>query len=294
MMQDPRGFKVSDLIRALWVHKWKAGATVVGFVAVGVLIAFVVTPVYRAEILLAPVTTAAPGPLSIMPTEFAELMRNAGFDSYDQERTEAVAILRSREFTSDFIREEGLLPILYEDQWDPKAKSWRAGAGQDTPTIWRAYEKFDNSIRGIEDSYASGLVTLSIEWEDPVLAAAWANEIVARVNRHLQSRAIIEGERSLDFLTRELKRTTVGEVRATIYRLVETQMQRMMVANIKEEYGFRVLDPAVPPEQRERPRRKLVVVTSFFLGVLVASGAIMLADSRGHRLAASDGTRGEP
>lgn len=294
MMQDPRGRTLGELWRILLAYWALAAALVALFVAAGFLIAFLSTPVYRAEILLAPVTTAAPGPLSIMPTEFAELMRNAGFDSYDQERTEAIAILRSREFTSDFIREEGLLPILYEDQWDPKAKSWRAGAGQDTPTIWRAYEKFDNSIRGIEDSYTSGLVTLSIEWEDPVLAAAWANEIVARVNRHLQSGAIIEGERSLDFLTRELKRTTVGEVRATIYRLVETQMQRMMVANIKEEYGFRVLDPAVPPEQRERPRRKLVVVTSFLLGVLVASGAIMLADSRGHRLAASDGTRGEP
>ncbi|MCK5596861.1 MAG: hypothetical protein KAJ04_05375 [Candidatus Eisenbacteria sp.] len=293
MMQDPRGFKLPDLIRALWVHKWKAGATVVGFVAVGVLTAFVVTPVYRAEILLAPVTTAAPGPLSIMPTEFAELMRNAGFDSYDQERTEAVAILRSREFTSEFIREEGLLPILYEDQWDRKAKSWRARAGQDTPTVWLAYEKFDCSVRGIEDSYTSGLVTLSIEWKDPVLAAAWANKMIALVNRHLQSRAITEGKRSLDFLTRELQRTNVGEVRATIYRLVETQMQRMMVANIKEEYGFRVLDKAVPPEKHIRPNRKLMAVVAFVIGVLVASCLSMRWEVRAGSLSSGRGCRAE-
>ncbi|MCK4512334.1 hypothetical protein KAW64_11375 [bacterium] len=293
MMQDPRGFKLSDVIRALWAHKWKAVATVVGFVAVGILIAFSVTPVYRAEILLAPVTTAAPGPLSIMPTEFAELMRNAGFDSYDQERTEAVAILRSREFTSEFIREEGLLPILYDDQWDLKAKSWRARAGQDTPTIWLAYEKFDHSVRGIEDSYTSGLVTLSIEWKDPVLAAAWANKMVALVNRHLQSRAITEGERSLDFLTRELQRTNVGEVRATIYRLVETQMQRMMVASIKEEYGFRVLDKAVTPEKHIRPNRKLVAVVAFVLGVLVASCLSVRGEVRAGTLYSARGGRAE-
>ncbi|MCK4410164.1 MAG: hypothetical protein KAW67_08765 [Candidatus Eisenbacteria sp.] len=280
MMRDPLGFMLSDLIRAVWTHKWKAGATVLGFAAAGVLIAFVVTPVYRAEILLAPVTTAAPGPLSVIPTEFAAVMRNAGLNTYDQERTEALAILRSREFTSDFIKEEGLLPILYEDQWDPKAKSWRARAGQDTPTIWLAYEKFDRSVRGIEDSYTSGLVILSIEWEDPVLAAAWANEIVARVNGHLQIRAITEGERSLQFLTRELQRTNIGEVRATIYRLMETQMQRMMVANVKEEYGFRVLDKAVPPEKHVRPNRKLTAVVAFIIGLLVASYLSMRRETR--------------
>ena len=294
MTEDSKGRTLGELWRIFLAHKVLAAAAVLLFVVIGLLIAFLSTPIYRAEVLLAPVTTAAPGPLAIMPSEFAKLMMNAGFDSYDQERYEAIAILKSRVFTADFMKAERLMPLLYEDEWDAGKGKWRASAGGDTPTQWLAYELFDTTIRGVNDEYASGLVTLSIEWTDPEVAARWANTMVERVNEHLQDSAVREGEQSLEFLTRELERTGIAEIREAIYRLIESQMQKIMVANVKEEYGFRVLDPAVPPEQRERPKRKLVVAISLFLGILAASGAVMWAESRNRRLAVSDGTRGEP
>ena len=63
------------------------------------------------------------------------------------------------------------------------------------------------------------------------MAASWANALVTRVNAHLQARAVEESERSLVFLREELERTRVAEVRDVVYRLIESQMQRAMIAN---------------------------------------------------------------
>jgi uncharacterized protein involved in exopolysaccharide biosynthesis len=294
MAQGSAHRTLRDLLRVLFEHKALAAGVVLCFVIVGLLVALLSTPIYRAEVLLAPVTSAAPGPLAVMPSQFAELMRNAGFDSYDQERHEAIAILRSREFTTDFIQAEGLMPLLFEGEWDADEGEWRESAGGDTPTVWRAYEILDTSVRGIADDYSSGLVTLSIEWTDPVTAARWANAMVEHVNRHLQERAVHEGEQSLEFLTRELGSTGVAEVREAIYSLIESQMQKIMVANVREEYGFRVLDPAVPPEQRERPKRTLILATWLFLGVLASGAAVAWSDSKSRSASSSGGGRGLP
>ena len=44
-----------------------------------------------------------------------------------------------------------------------------------------------------------------------------------------------------------------------------------MLANVNEDFALEVIDPAVPPETREKPKRKLIVtlggVCGGFLGV---------------------------
>ncbi len=280
---------MEDLVRAVLTHRRLVVSIVVLAVVIGLLIALLSTPVYRADVLLSPVTSAAPGALSIIPGEFAELARSAGLESHDQERQEALAVLQSRDFTMRFIRDEKLMPVLFADEWNEEDKSWRAKASGDTPTLWMGYEFFDRAVRFVYVDKVTGLVTLSTEWTDPALASKWANALVRRVNAHLQTRAVEESERSLGFLREELERTRVAEVREVVYRLIESQMQRAMIANVRDESGFRVLDPAVTPEQRVRPRRKLVVVVSLVLGSLAALGAALWADARsGRRPAASE------
>ncbi|MEL0243821.1 MAG: GNVR domain-containing protein, partial [Gammaproteobacteria bacterium] len=38
------------------------------------------------------------------------------------------------------------------------------------------------------------------------------------------------------------------------------EKQNAMLANVNEEFALEVIDPAVPPETREKPKRKLIVV----------------------------------
>ena len=60
-------------------------------------------------------------------------------------------------------------------------------------------------------------------------------------------------------------------MRAVLYNLLESEKQKAMLANVNEDFALEVIDPAVAPETREKPKRKLIValgvVSGAFLGI---------------------------
>jgi uncharacterized protein involved in exopolysaccharide biosynthesis len=174
-----------------------------------------------------------------------------------------LAVLRSREFTEAFIREEALLPVLFDE---------RRFGGDDAPTPAKAYRFFDREVRAIARDTRSGLVTVQIEWRDPILAAEWANKLVQRLNAEMRARAIAKTNAAVGFLEKELAATTIVDTREAITRLMEAQINQRMLANVTEEYALRVVDKALPPDDDDpvRPRRLFLAVISAAVGLLLA------------------------
>jgi uncharacterized protein involved in exopolysaccharide biosynthesis len=135
-------------------------------------------------------------------------------------------------------------------------------------------EDFNEKVRFVFEDRRTGLVTLRIEWYEPEVAAAWANEFVAAANEAARRRAIEEAERTLKYLYDELAKTSVVGIQEGIYSLIETQINTIAVANVQSEYALRVVDPAVAsdPDRFVRPIRPLVIalgaLVGFSLGVL--------------------------
>jgi uncharacterized protein involved in exopolysaccharide biosynthesis len=269
----------SDLLRIVrgsWlaIVVWVA----VGGVA-GAVVAFMSTPAYRAEVLLAPATTDTNGAstLSRLADQLAPLSGLVGGDSSSGGLTSPaarIATLRSRHLTESFIRDRNLLPVLFPEEWDAERKSWRVSGGSpQMPTLEQAFKLFDEEIRGVSEDRRSGLVTLSVEWRDREAAASWANDLVARVNEYLRTRAISEAQRSIAFLEAELKKTGVVERQQIIYRLVESKTSEIMMANARKEFAFVIVDPAVPADLGNyvRPRRVLLIGLGLILGLLAGA-----------------------
>ena len=233
--------------------------------AFAVAIALLMTPVFRAETLLAPAQQEKGGGFSAMASQFGGLASLAGINlgGGDSSTDEAIALLKSREFTTKFIKEENLLPALFDDKWVAASKQWKDV--DDPPTPWDAFKLFDQ-FRMINIDANTGIVTLAIEWKDPEQAANWANKLVERINTQLRNEAILKAEKSIQYLNKELAKTSVIEVKQSIYSLIEAQTKNKMLANTQDEYAFRVLDRAVAPEESIRPKRKLIVVIGFILG----------------------------
>jgi uncharacterized protein involved in exopolysaccharide biosynthesis len=232
---------------------------------VALVYALLATPIYRAEALLAPVINEKGGRLSALDGQFGGLASLAGINlggggsSVDV----AIATLKSRDFTNRFIEDENLMPVLFEAQWDENNKQWINI--EKPPTLWKAYKIF-KSILAISQDNKTGLITLAIDWKDPVLAAEWLGKLVARVNNKLRQEAIMESEKSIKYLETELQKTSVIEIKESIYNLIEAQTKTKMLANTQEEYAFRVLDSAVVPEEKFKPKRTLIVVLGFIIG----------------------------
>lgn len=267
--------RISDLWRAVLRGKWLVLCAMCSGILLGVALAFVVPRTYRAEVVLAPVSADSSGQgMASLARQLSGVAAIAGIDlGGNNNVAESMATLRSRAFTEEFIRERNLLPVLFSEIWDETTQTWTVDDEDDIPTMWDAYKRFD-SIRGISEDAKTGLVTLTISWKDPQIAATWANELVRDVNEALRRRAIRESRRNLEFLQNELEASSAVEVRNAVFRLIEAEMKNAMLANVKEEYAFKIIDPAVVPEDHYWPKLGLLIVLGgaggLIVGVLVA------------------------
>lgn len=275
---------LGEIWRSLSRRRWLLLAiTLAGAMLAGVVV-LLMTPVYRVEALLAPVEATSPGSLSAATGRFSGLAVLAGIDlgTGSGDKEEAVALLRSRVLAIAFIEGNDLLPVLFEDQWDAEAASWRSADPDDAPTLWEGYRRFDEDIRTVSIDPRTGLVTLAIEWKDPTVAAVWAKELVERVNTETRARATAEAERSLAYLNKQLQITEVVELRQAIYSLVENQTKQMMLANVREDYAFKIIDPPTAPDSDDpvRPRPVLTLLLGSTLGLMLGVLVALLAGAR--------------
>jgi uncharacterized protein involved in exopolysaccharide biosynthesis len=205
----------------------------------------------------------------------AGVLGGIGLDSQDLATEEALAVLKSRDFGERFITDHGLLPVLFPKDWDAARNQWLPGR---EPTLAQGFRRFDEDIRSASRDKRTGLVYVSITWTNPTQAAAWANEIVARINADMRARAVKAASASLAFLEKERGRVPFLETRQTIDRLIEAQISRSMVASVTPQYVFRVVDRALPPDPEfpVGPTRNFILVAGPLFGLLLGCALALL------------------
>jgi uncharacterized protein involved in exopolysaccharide biosynthesis len=270
------------LYRQLWAGRLWIAAASLSVALLAVIAAFVMTPVYRSTAVLIPVSAENASLGRMLGTSMGSLgglAALAGIDLNvsDSATQEALAVLRSRQFADRFIAEKNLMPLFFRRKWDAQAGKWKVPVKRQ-PTAADAFKYFDRRVRSVTEDRKTGLIVLRIVWRDREAAAAWANELVARLNSEMQHRAIAQAEASLGFLKKELEATNLVDTRISINRLIETQINQRMLANVTAEYAFRVIDRAVPADEDDvvRPKKLLMVVIGAFLGFIVGILAVLM------------------
>ena len=258
-----------ELIRTL-LQAWK---TILGITIIcsGLAIAYAVyaPEVFKADALLAPAQDEKSGASSML-SQFGGLAAMAGISIPSDSNVDRVlATLETREFLTKFIRRNDLLPVIFKDRWIEVSKSFKLDDKGEEPSIDDGYTILLACIESEQDK--SGLIKLSISWEDPDIAAQWANDLVKQLNEQLRQKAITDSQKRVGYLEQELAKTTLQDMRAVLYNLLEAEKQKAMLANVNEDFALEVIDPAVAPETREKPNRKLIValggVCGGFLGI---------------------------
>jgi uncharacterized protein involved in exopolysaccharide biosynthesis len=235
---------------------WIVGITT-GFAIVSVIAALVVTEVYRAEVVIIPVSEEPGGRrLGALARQFGGLAGvDVGAMAGGGGNELAVPYLKSRSLASQFIEQHNLIPVLFQD-----------ALADEPPTLWMATQMFVRNVRSVTMEPATGLVTVSVEWTDPVTAAEWANGLVSLVNENLRERARSGAERNISYMNARIEETSIVPVQQMMFNLIENELKTVMLANAREEYAFNVVDHAVPPEMRSRPQRTLMVILGTMFG----------------------------
>jgi uncharacterized protein involved in exopolysaccharide biosynthesis len=250
--------------------RWRVISVCVAvFLALAVAAALLSTPTYRSEALLSfnDERTSGLG-LAGAGSQLGGLASLAGIniDGSQSQKDIAIALMSSRGFLEPFISENHLLPVLYASRWDAQSKSWL----KKPPTISDGVELFRKRLLTVNEDRRTGLVRVAIEWRDREVAARWVNDLVRRVNEVTRTWAIEDARSSRKYLDAALEKTGIVELRESMHRLLEGELKKEMVASVRLQYSFRVIDPAMPSDAEDfvRPRRALLVAFGLFSGFI--------------------------
>jgi uncharacterized protein involved in exopolysaccharide biosynthesis len=258
---------LSVVAQAIWRGKWIISGVAMLFGVVAVAYALTATQWYRAEVSLIPSeqrsTTQLPAGLSSLGGLVGGL---TGISIGGGGSAEPLAVLSSRGFLTRFIEDHGLLDEI------------ATVAGMDPAEGVDMRDAVDfflgNALEYTEDRQTR-IIVVSVEWTDPDTAAEWANLLVQRVNEQMRQRALAQADSSVGYLKVELERANLLTMQQSVGRLLESELQKAMLARVNTEFAFRIIDPAQPPNYRSRPRRTQIVAFAFVAGAFLASFAVV-------------------
>jgi len=290
---------LKELFLVIWKGKWIIMLLTILFAGGGVFYAKSQPNTYISSVLLAPAQDEGSSGLGGQLGGLAALagVNIGGGGSGTDVKTQALAVLQSRIFIDAFIEKNNLLvPLMASEKWFPELKEWskekqkwnEAPAkhilnaeiydrknqqwliDEETnkslkPTMWEANKAFKALVSVSEDK-ENGMVTLSITHHSPIIAKQWAELLVLEINAWMKNDKLIETDKNIGYLRKQLEQVAIAEVRTLFYQMIEEQFKNKMLAEVQAEYVFKTIDPAIVPEEKAGPKRALICVLATLLG----------------------------
>ena len=246
---------------------------------------------YQSKIILAPVTQDEG---SAVPNSYMSLASFAGVSlstSGNSRISEATAIISSYKFFSEiFIDDKKIFELMAAKKWnkvnrnlefiDPYSnvmnltKTEREALIQDF-SLQEAYKKFTENFK-VDIDKDNGFLTLSFLHISPDISKEWLNEIVSKLNETIKINEKDKATKAITYLNRQISKTGLTEVKQVLSQLVQEQTQTIMLAEVNEEYIFKVIEPAIAPEERNSPNRLYMVIFGILLGLSVSALTIFI------------------
>ena len=285
-----------ELFAVIWQGKWLIIAITALFAVASVVYAISQPNIYKSEALLAPAEQEGGGGLSALAGQFGGLASLAGVNlggGSSNKAQLAIEVLKSRQFTSDFIQKHSILPdLMAADSWnmqtntvvydseiyDAQNDKWVREVDapfKPKPSMQEAYKEFSEILAASTDK-ESGMVKISIEHVSPYVAQQWVEWLIQDINKTMKQRDVLEALKSTDFLTQQLEQTKIADIRAVLYKLVEEQTKTIMFAKVRDEYVFKTIDAALVPEEKFKPKRALICVLGVLLGGMLSVMIVLI------------------
>ena len=285
-----------ELFMVLWSGKWLISAVTGLAAAISVVVALSLPNIYTASALLAPAESSGGG-LSGLMKQYGGLASLAGVSLPGGEEGSraqlGMQLMKSRAFIGDFVERRDILPELMA------VESWDAGSGkiifdpddyetatgtwvrdvdlpkQPKPSLLEAHEEFMD-ILGVSEDKQTGYVTVSVDHHSPVIAAQWVNWLIEDVNAAVKAQDVTEAQKSIEYLKQQVANTSLADLQAMFFELIQSQTETVMLAEVRPEYVFKTIDPAVVPEEKSKPSRALICVLGTLLGGMLGVVIVLI------------------
>ncbi len=288
---------LNELVIKFWTRKWIIVGITFLFAVLGIVYSLSLPNIYKSEVVLIPVEDN--GSLHL-PSQIGGLASLAGINvgSGQNSKTKlALEILKSRDFIGRFIKRYDLyVPLLAAEGWnentntllinndvyDEHRNKWIGkpeSGNKYSPNMQEAYRKF-LKLMEVKQNGESGVVTITIEHYSPFLAQKWATLVVEELNHHISTRESLEAQESIVYLKEQLSETNLSDMKSMLFSLIEEQTKTIMLTNVRDEYVFSIIDPAIVPDLKSKPNRAIIVVVITMLGLLLGMITVLLTGKK--------------
>jgi uncharacterized protein involved in exopolysaccharide biosynthesis len=213
--------------------------------------------------------------------------------------TEIVNLLKSNILREKVIERYQLLPVLFYKQWDTEKKDWKRGISLNplvyvgklvdaltpgepqgarkrdsgAPDLWDGLRMLD-SIVGVNQNVRENIIIITVDYYDPVMATKIVEYFLTALTDHMSSEARRVATINQKYLEEQLGKTADPLIKQKIYNLIAQQLETSMMAEVKENFAFKVVDPPRVPDKKIKPKRTQMALLSFvvsiFMGVFLA------------------------
>lgn len=286
-----------DLVNQIWINKILVLIVCIFTTLAGLYIAVSKPDIYMSEVLLSPSNDANSSSLNGLTSQLSGLSTLVGFSMGGSKVDQAllnIEVLKSRHFITNFIEKHDLaVKLMAAKSWDihknilsydeklynPKTEKWVREVSfpkQPKPSTQELYKTFMKDNLVITRDAETGLLTVAVKHYSPYIAQQILADLVYAINTELRQRALKEADLSIQYLESALNDTDLSHSIRILYELIETQQNEKMLASVKDDYAFKIIDPAIVPEKKYGPSRPLIIVLAMMLGLFLSIAIVAI------------------
>ena len=256
---EEKEFSFKDLLEAIWINKFFIIIFPLLVGSITALYTLTLPNMYRAEVLLA--SSESKNQNTSAASTGLAVLAGVNLQSTDNKTLIAIETLKSRKFISEFlIRHEALPALMAPISWNSEEDILEVGEYHGS--IQEATKRFMAIFYAEKLSKSTPFVLLTISHISPTQGRDWLEAMVKDLNQFLSERDLAEVENSIKYLQEQINKTNVSDLQQLFYSMIEAQTGKAMLAEVRPEYVFRVIDPAIAPELKYSPYRAIITLQS--------------------------------
>lgn len=277
LQYDHDNIDIRELLRSVLDRKLSFLSITLSFAVFSVLYSLSLTNIYTSEAILMTSEEVGGSRSSGGYGEIASIVGLSASSSSVSKTDKGIKELESFIFFKKIIESNNILPELFasktydkknkileydQEIYDIKKSSWMEHDKK--PSDQQAFRVFRSIFEVEKDK--EGFIVISISHMSPYFAKDLLDIIIESINEQSRQKDKIDAEESIKYLTEELVKTNLYEIKQVLSRLIENQIQSLVLTEVRKEYLFKVIEPPIIPEIKSSPNRTLICIVITTLG----------------------------
>ncbi|MDD5168037.1 MAG: Wzz/FepE/Etk N-terminal domain-containing protein [Syntrophales bacterium] len=302
MPPDEDEINLLDYWHVIWKWRKLISKIVAVIVLLTIIISLFMTNIYESKAVILPVKAkelGGGGGLAALAQQFGGVADLPIGTPGSASAAEIMGLLKSNIIREKMIRQYNLMPILFYKKWDKERQTWKKGGAlgfslnpltymsmlaevvspapsariqkkdPDVPDMWDALRLLDKIINIKKDIKENNTITITVEFADPEMSAKLLGYLLSSLNDHMSSEAKRVATTNRKYLEEQLATSADPFIKQKTYNLIAEQIETAMMAEVKENFAFKVIDPPLPPDKKLKPKRAQMAILSVFVALFI-------------------------